>query len=337
MTWIEGISKEDIMDRVNNFDFEINDGLDLSILLETYHNFTNSYSVGKDYIDIYDINCDEYLSYFSEDGNFIRIKVPSGNNLHVTFFDCDNEFDSDNRVEVQEILSEMLPGIIDSDFYVWEHEVFAYKRRVEEIAKRCLPLIIGRREDGEFTVEDSGCIDEDCSLHIKMERDGVAPYYYSDNDYEYHFVVDINSSMTDEEIMGGLVAGFSKKFGWVDIFLPEYSGDAEKVFWGVLYLDEGDNCGRHLFGVSRSIFDLSNSTNAMLLDEEYDEEDYEEGEDPFSIEYDKLCEEVLDEVEKKLPELLPNGKDRYHVEFLEETRDDWSDCCVISVRLLSLD
>lgn len=331
------LSHEEIKERTINYDFALNDGLDLLILLKSYHNLIDEYRVYENYIDVYEIGIDE-LEFFDGD-DYMRIYTPQNGKLNITLFVRDKDtFQIDYLGNLKEYLTEYLGEAITFDEIEFTIEVDVFNNRLQKISSECLPFNIDRTEAGEFVIfdaeygEEDYVLNEECYLTIDVRGSEVNAYYYSDADVEYKFHVDVNESMGDDEIRNKLVKGFSEKFGWVDLFTEEETPKGVDVrFWASVYDNSNGDDIRTLIELNRELFDLNQEVTSLVGAQS------EEGEEEFDEKYTDLCEKVLTFIiDKKLPEFSHLNQDDFFVEFLRLDEEDKSDCAFIAIGIVDL-
>lgn len=336
MEYFNTFTQEEIKERIEDYDFTLSDGLNLSILLTTYHNLIGEFRVHENYIDVYDMNSNE-LDFF--DGNdFMRIYVPQDGKLNITLFV--DEVREGYLRDVINDLTEQLSQAIQYREVTYKTEINEFSNRIKKIASECLPSSIDRTEQGEFMIcdveygEEAYFLNEDCHLTINVRGDEINAHYYSDADVEYKFDVDINQEMSDDEIRDKLVKGFSEKFGWVDLFTEEETPKGVDVrFWASVYSEDSNgNDTRTLLELNREFFDLNQEVTNLVGTYSDDDE-----EDEFDIKYTDLCEKVLTFIlDKKLPQFSHVNQDDFIVEFLRIDEKDKSDSVFLSISLTKL-
>jgi len=133
-------------------------------------------------------------------------------------------------------------------------------------------------------------LNEDCDLVFSIQKGKIKPYYYSDADVKYYFKVDVNPSMSDDEIKFALIKGFSYKFGWIDLFQEneEVPDGIDKKFYIKLILGNKSK----IVEADRKLFNLHVESVEFDWEEHHrkmDEADDYEMEDA----YDRFADEVM--------------------------------------------
>ena len=122
MEYLDKFTKEEIKDRVINFNLEINDTLDLDILFQSFHNLYNGENVilHEDSVQIqelesYDEEYEDYfpLQYFELNDVFIFLPITVNNeSLLIIKFVDEWDVDDPDRIAVVEHLTDVLPEMI---------------------------------------------------------------------------------------------------------------------------------------------------------------------------------------------------------------------------------
>lgn len=163
----------------------------------------------------------------------------------------------------------------------------------------------------------------ECQITFRISKGKIKAYYYSEDDFEYHFDIDVNNNMSDKEIKHELIRGFSNKFGWVELF--DY--DSEKIkevdtkFWAVFYY-KGE---RKLIEVGRKVFEQhvkSNEENSNAGEDNCDED---------TPEYYNLVEMCIDIASKNFEGLDKKG---VFAEFYQLNKYSIIECAFMSVRIM---
>lgn len=197
-----------------------------------------------------------------------------------------------------------------------------FEERLFKIAEGAIPNSIDRTENGEFVIDDTVYgeegyfFNEDCYIDFYTRNGEVKAFYYADGRGEYHFDINVNEDMSDDEIKLELIKGFSKKFGWVENF--EVDGEklegVDSKFWASLYY-EGE---RKLIEVDRELF----QANIDVYNEMGDWT--EEG-------YNNLVEIAVKAAKKHFPKI--NTEEAF-AEFYNLTEEESMECAFISIGIV---
>ncbi|MEK6829738.1 MAG: hypothetical protein AABY15_06480 [Nanoarchaeota archaeon] len=179
-------------------------------------------------------------------------------------------------------------------------------------------------KDGHFNLSDKKTrealgyfLNEDCSLDFYVREGEIKAFYKGDGDGEYHFDINVNDEMSDDEIKKALIVGFSNKFGWVELFEDDHSKlkGVDTKFWAaVTYKGE-----RKLIEVGREAFNLC----VDVFDEngEWDAERYDESSEAFA----KVIEKHFD---IKSEDMI--------LEFYNLSEQDMQDCAFESIEVIDI-
>lgn len=162
-------------------------------------------------------------------------------------------------------------------------------------------------------------LNEDCYIEF-YARNGEVKAFYAEDNNEYHFDVNINEEMSDHEIKVELINGFSKKFGWVELFMSEKSEINSLLEYGIDYkfwisVIHGDD--RRLIEVSREIFDIKN---------EIFNDDGDWVENKYNLYCDKLINIISEHIDLNNKPVL--------IETIIPTEKDIQDCTFDSIKII---
>jgi len=160
-------------------------------------------------------------------------------------------------------------------------------------------------------------LNEDCDLRFYARNGVVKSFYAGDGDGEYHFDINVNEKMSDDEIRKELVKGFSNKFGWIEFFEDDdfKIKGADIKFWVSVDYD-GD---RKLIEVPREVFDLS--VDVFDNNGEWDGDRYDKSSEAF---------------EKVLENHLDLKKEDMYLEYYNLTEQDKQDCVFNSINVINV-
>ncbi len=166
-------------------------------------------------------------------------------------------------------------------------------------------------------------LNEDCIISFRIRKGKIQAYYYGDGDNEYHFDINVEDSMSDEELRTELIKGFSKKFGWIELFEEDKSEikGVDSKFWVAFYFKNK----RKVLEVDRAFFEQN------IKSDEESEKGFEDEDD--SEEYDKLCDMSVNLASKHFG-ISPT--DTIWAEFIISSKRDIEECTFLSVRLIEL-